>query len=105
MTTNYAEFLALAGWNELQNIATRYQKAFPSLLPSTYSHSRYLFQHSDTQRTQASFKAFADGLFGYNGHQQVYPEPIPARDLLLRVRYTTTEHPKKLSKLIETLSI
>jgi multiple inositol-polyphosphate phosphatase / 2,3-bisphosphoglycerate 3-phosphatase len=86
LTANYAEFLALAGWNELKNIATRYQRVFPSLLPSTYSRSKYLFQHSDTQRTQASFRAFADGLFGNDGYLQVIPEPIPALDLLLRVR-------------------
>lgn len=86
ITENVAEFLTLAGWNELENIATRYQRAFPSLLPKTYNRSKYLFQHSDTQRTEASFRAFADGLFGYNGYQQVIPEPIPVRDLLLRVR-------------------
>jgi multiple inositol-polyphosphate phosphatase / 2,3-bisphosphoglycerate 3-phosphatase len=86
LTANYAEFLAVAGWNELKNIATRYQRVFPTLLPSTYSRSKYLFQHTDTQRTQASFRAFADGLFGYNGYLQVIPEPIPTRDLLLRVR-------------------
>lgn len=85
LTESIAEFLTLAGWNELQSIATRYQRVFPTLLPKTYSRSKYLFQHSDTQRTQASFRAFADGLFGYNGYQQVAPEPIPARDLLLRV--------------------
>lgn len=85
MTESIAEFLALAGWNELEGIASRYQRAFPSLLPTTYSHSKYTFQHSDTQRTQASFRAFADGLFGFNAYQVVTPEPIPPRDLLLRV--------------------
>lgn len=85
MTESIAEFLTLAGWNELQDIATRYQRAYPGLLPSTYSSSLYIFRHSDTQRTLASFRAFADGLFGYNGHNQVVPEPIPQRDLLLRV--------------------
>lgn len=85
LTENFAEFLAISGWNELKNIAARYQRAFPSLLPSTYSRTNYLFQHSDTQRTQASFRAFADGLFGFNGYLQVTPEAIPERDLLLRV--------------------
>lgn len=93
LTTNYAEFLAIAGWNELKNIATRYQRAFPTLLPSTYSRTKYLFRHSDTQRTQASFRAFADGLFGFNGYLQVTPEPIPARDLLLRVSWNELWNP------------
>ncbi|KAJ6632676.1 Multiple inositol polyphosphate phosphatase 1 [Pseudolycoriella hygida] len=84
ITENIAEYLTLAGWIELENIASRYQFAFPTLLPSTYDRSKYLFQHTDTQRTQASFRAFADGLFGYNGYLNVVTEPIPARDLLLR---------------------
>lgn len=88
MTAAYAEFLAVAGWNELKNIAIRYQRAFPTLLPSTYSRGKFFFQHTDTQRTQASFRAFADGLFGYNGYRDVFVEPIPQRDLLLRVNCT-----------------
>ena len=86
LTESIGEYLTLAGWIELENIASRYQNAFPTLLPSTYDRSAYLFQHSDTQRTQASFRAFADGLFGYNGYKNVVPEPIPERDLLLKVR-------------------
>lgn len=86
ITESIAEYLALAGWIELESIASRYQNAFPTLLPSTYDPYAYLFQHSNTQRTQASFRAFADGLFGYNGYKNVVPEPIPERDLLLKVR-------------------
>lgn len=96
MTAAYAEFLAVAGWNELKNIAMRYQLAFPTLLPTTYSREKFLFQHTDTQRTQASFRAFADGLFGYNGYRLVSPEPIPQPDLLLRVNCTINKvHERK----------
>ncbi|KAG4066637.1 hypothetical protein HA402_007273 [Bradysia odoriphaga] len=84
LTESIAEYLTLAGWMEVENIARRYQSAFPTLLPPTYSPSQYLFQHTDAQRTQGSFRAFADGLFGYNGYKAVVPEPIPDRDLLLR---------------------
>lgn len=109
LTVAYSEFLAVAGWNELKNIATRYQRAYPTLLPSTYSQSKYLFRHSDTQRTQASFKAFADGLFGNNGFQQVITEPIPARDLLLRVSEMNLKFPTEnftfLSPLRLTISV
>lgn len=86
ITESIAEYLTLAGWMELENIASRYQSAFPSLLPSTYSRSKYLFQHTDTQRTQGSFRAFVDGLFGYNEYKNVVPEPLAAQDLLLKVR-------------------
>lgn len=86
ITESVAEYLTLTGWIELENIASRYQAAFPKLLPPIYSKSKYLFQHSDTQRTQGSFRAFADGLFGYNEYKNVVPEPIPERDILLKVK-------------------
>lgn len=86
ITESIAEYLTLAGWLELENIAVRYQRAFPTLLPSTYDRSKYHFQHTNTQRTQGSFRAFVDGLFGYNEYKNVVPEPIPAQDLLLKVR-------------------
>lgn len=85
VSVSYAEYLTVAGWNELENIAMRYQQAFPTLLPKTYDSTKYRFRHTDTQRTEASFRAFADGLFGYNGYQKVIRESIPAVDLLLRV--------------------
>ena len=85
VSANYAEYLTVAGWNELETIAMRYQIAFPTLLPKTYDSTKYRFRHTDAQRTEASFRAFADGLFGYNGYQKVVREPIPAVDLLLRV--------------------
>ncbi len=86
LTESIAEYLTVAGWMELENIARRYQSAYPTLLPTTYTQSKYLFRHTDTQRTQGSFRAFADGLFGYNGYKNVVPEAIPSRDLLLKVR-------------------
>lgn len=85
LTESVAEYLTLSGWIEVENIARRYQAAFPTLLPSTYSPSKYFFQHTDTQRTQGSFRAFADGLFGFNEYRNVVPAPIPERDLLLKV--------------------
>lgn len=102
MTAAYAKFLAVAGWNELNNIAMRYQLALPTLLPSTYSREKFLFLHTDTQRTQGSFKAFAERLVGYNEYRQVTPEPIPQLDLLLRVNCTINKVHER--KLIETFS-
>lgn len=94
LTEDIAEYLTLAGWLEVENIARRYQSAFPTLLPSTYIRSQYLFQHTDTQRTQGSLRAFADGLFGYNGYKAVVTEPIPTEDLLLRVRNSNKPCPR-----------
>lgn len=55
----------VAGWTAMENIGRRYQHFFPSVL-SVYSRERFFFRHADTQRSQASLRAFADGLFGAN---------------------------------------
>lgn len=68
----------------MKAIAQRYQRAFPTLLPSGYNRARFTFRHTDRQRTQATVRAFADGLFGHNGYQQVFVEPLPNPDALLR---------------------
>lgn len=78
------QFLTVSGWNELLGIAQRYQSAFPSLLPTTYSRSDYFFRSTATQRTIGTLRAFADGLFGYNGYQQVEFADIDEPDVLLR---------------------
>lgn len=84
ITLEMEQLLTTSGWNELQGMAQRYQLSFPTLLPSTYSPTDYYFRTTDTQRTIASLQAFADGLFGVNGHEQVEYEDIPERDYLLR---------------------
>lgn len=62
----------------------RYRNAFPTLLPTVYSRNWYKFRHTNRQRTQATVRAFADGIFGHNGYQQVVVEPILDPDRLLR---------------------
>lgn len=75
--------LTTSGWNELKDSATRLQAAFPTLLTNEYSPSRYFFRPSATQRTLDSLRAFADGLFGPNGSDEVLFEEAPVPDLLL----------------------
>lgn len=65
-------------------LGRRYQQAFPTLLPTFYTRSRFTVRHTDRQRTQGSIRGFFDGLFGHNGYQQVFVEPIPNPDRLLR---------------------
>ncbi|KAG4068683.1 hypothetical protein HA402_002374 [Bradysia odoriphaga] len=84
ITADVDQYLVVAGWNELQGLGQRYQAAFPTLLPSTYSRNDYFFRTTDRQRTLASLRAFADGLFGYNGYEQVQFEEVPQQDYLLR---------------------
>lgn len=84
ITVAIEQFLTVAGWNEMKAIAQRYQRAFPTLLPTGYNRARFTFRHTDRQRTQATVRAFADGLFGHNGYQQVFVETLPNPDALLR---------------------
>lgn len=83
MTFDNEQYLTVAGWNEVQGIAERYQSVFPTLLPSNYSLSHYFFRSLGQRGTISSIAAFADGLFGYNGHQQVVFEEIDNPDYLL----------------------
>jgi len=84
ITVDKESYLTISGWNEFVGIGQRFQAAFPTLLPANYSTRDYFFRHTDRQRTLASLRAFADGLFGYNGHEQVEFEDIADPDLLLR---------------------
>lgn len=58
---------------------------FPDLFAKNYSESTYLFRHSHEKRTEASYKAFVDGLFGKNSHEYIKLPPKPQKDLLLKV--------------------
>lgn len=84
ITVAVEQFLTVAGWNEILGISRRYRAAFPTLFPTGYNRNWYTFRHTNRQRTQASVRAFADGLFGHNGYQQVVVEPILDPDRLLR---------------------
>jgi multiple inositol-polyphosphate phosphatase / 2,3-bisphosphoglycerate 3-phosphatase len=84
ITLDKEQYLTVAGWNELQGLAQRYQAAFPSVLSTNYSTRDYFFRSTHKQRTRASLKAFADGLFGFNGFERVQFEEVPEVDFLLR---------------------
>lgn len=84
ITLEQEQFLATAGWNELEGLAQRYQDAFPSILSTTYSPNDFFFRTTDRQRTRASLNAFADGLFGLNAHEQIEFAEVPEPDLILR---------------------
>ena len=73
----------VAGWNVMQDLVQRYQAAFPTILPTTFNDQQYLFRHTDRQRSQGSIRAFANGLFGLNGFQNITFETIPTTDSFL----------------------
>lgn len=84
ITLEIEQYLTVSGWNEFQDLAQRYQTAFPTVLTSSYLPRDYFFRSTPTQRTRGSLRAFADGLFGFEGHEQVEFEKIPDEDVLLR---------------------
>jgi len=73
--------LTASGWTELANLGSRFQKAFPTLLPKLYTSEHYYFRHSPVPRTLESARAFAEGLFGLDEHDSVkyeghtFPDP------------------------------
>lgn len=85
LTAETESLLTVAGWDIMLGIAHRYQAAFPTLLPLVYSPTQFRFRHTDRQRSNASIRAFADGLFGSRGFERVQFDTVPARDTLLRV--------------------
>lgn len=62
----------------------RYRQTFPSIFGKVYDSQEYLFKHTDTQRTLASFKSFAEGLFGGYAARSAKAE---VDELLLRPRW------------------
>lgn len=84
ITEQFDQFLTAEGYNELKNIAYNYKNYYPQLLTNIYTPEKFLFRHTDTQRTKASFQAFSEGLFGSEAARHVRPAEIPQRDLLLR---------------------
>lgn len=73
------DFLTEQGWKDLKGIAEYYKSQFPSLF-GEYSPEKYFFRHTDTERTDESFKAFISGLF-----EKRIPDPVvPSKDTLLR---------------------
>lgn len=82
ITVEIEQFLTVAGWNEMKNVARRYQDIFPKMLPTVYNRNQFTFRNTDRQRTQATVRAFADGLFG--NFEQIFVEPTPNPDRLLR---------------------
>lgn len=56
-------------------------------MENIYDPEKFLFRYTNTQRTEASYKAFVEGLFGENAYQHIQvPAPLQNNDTLLRVR-------------------
>lgn len=75
----------MQGWNEIRDIARVYKSVFPALIGNSYSADEFLFRHTDFQRTEGSFKAFAEGLFGEGAYNSFTIDPPTNPSMLLNV--------------------
>lgn len=85
VTDAIEEFLTVEGWNEIKYLAIRYRRTFPNLLEYNYNQQNILFRHSNTQRTEASYKAFVEGLYGPNAYDYTQAQPHTVNDTLSSV--------------------
>ncbi|CRK90524.1 CLUMA_CG004138, isoform A [Clunio marinus] len=68
----------------MRQLGQRYSSYFPTLLLSTYNQTLFWFRHSERQRSRESIRAFAQGLFGEAGAENVVFEDVPTEDTLTR---------------------
>lgn len=73
------------GWNEMRDLAMVYKAAFPDVIGNSYSPEQFLFRHTDYQRTEGSYKAFAEGLFGEGAYNWFTIHPPVNPSMLLNV--------------------
>ena len=98
LTSAYAEYLTLQGWNDLKYMAIDYQRTFQNLIEPSYSKEKFKFGFTDTQRTEASYKAFVEGLFGSGAEGIINTKPETNQSILLRPYETCEEFKKQEEK-------
>ncbi|XP_058121846.1 multiple inositol polyphosphate phosphatase 1 [Anopheles ziemanni] len=84
ITAQYESTLTEQGWQDLKYLALRAKEKYWQLFGSGYDANKFLFRYTNTQRTEASFKAFAEGLFGSEESQRVKPIAPSEPDTLLK---------------------
>lgn len=65
-------------------MAIDYQRVFQNLIETRYSKEKFRFGFTNTQRTEASYKAFVEGLFGPNADNIVNTQAENNGSILLR---------------------
>jgi len=83
ITPEYDEFLTISGWNEMRDLGIVYKLVFPDLIGNSYSSDKFLFRHTDYQRTEGSYKAFVEGLFGEGAYNSFTIDPPQNPSMIL----------------------
>lgn len=81
--------LVETGRDELRGIGQRFQRAFPTIFPTSYNRSLFLFRATDRQRTVDSLESFAEAIFIASGSPNIQFEPLTNPDILMRVRQSS----------------
>lgn len=98
LTSEYAEFLTVQGWNDLKYMAIDYQRTFQNLIEPRYTKEKFKFGFTDTQRTEASYKAFIEGLFGSGAEGIVDTKVESNQSILLRPYKSCAEYQNQAGK-------
>lgn len=98
LTADFADYLTIQGWNDLKYMALDYQRTFQNLIEPRYSKDKFKFGFTDTQRTQASYKAFTEGLFGPGADGIIDTRPETNKSILLRPYESCPEFEKQSEK-------
>uniref|UniRef100_A0A1B6KA08 Multiple inositol polyphosphate phosphatase 1 n=2 Tax=Graphocephala atropunctata TaxID=36148 RepID=A0A1B6KA08_9HEMI len=72
VNTTEANKLTSQGRQDLYELGQRFRSYFPELLNSSYSPDKFIFRHTNTNRTAESAKYFAKGVFG-----STFDTPLP----------------------------
>ncbi|XP_070500459.1 multiple inositol polyphosphate phosphatase 1-like [Chironomus tepperi] len=84
LTSMYGNFLTVQGWNDMKYMAIDYQRTFQNVIETRYSKEKFRFGYTDTQRGEASYKAFVEGLFGPEAYKLIDTKPELNSSLFLR---------------------
>lgn len=84
LTADFADYLTVQGWNDLKYMAIDFQRSFQNLIEPRYSSEKFKFGYTNLQRTEASYKAFIEGLFGPGADGIVRTDPERNGSILLR---------------------
>lgn len=84
ISVQHAEHLTTQGWNDLKFLALHYRHSFSRLLKTVYQPNEFLFRHTNSQRAEASYKAFVEGLFGVGADSHIQLADVPKDDYLLQ---------------------
>lgn len=85
ITEDQGNVLVEQGYKELAAIAHNFKRHLPNLFTQPYDTRKFHFQHTNTERTFSSFRAFVDELFGDGTHQKINARsPSNRPDLLLK---------------------